>query len=104
MSRAPAMKCPHCRANAWARTSRELSPLLREIYYQCSDVECGHTWVATLEASRTLSPSAKANPTITKTLPSSQWIPSLGGPARPVLEGENDEQQSLFDRPGPCRM
>ncbi|MGB1763782.1 ogr/Delta-like zinc finger family protein [Alloalcanivorax xenomutans] len=97
MSRAPAMKCPHCRANAWARTSRELSPLLREIYYQCSDVECGHTWVATLEASRTLSPSAKANPAISKTLPSSQWIPTLSTAPKPVLKGGTDDQPSLFD-------
>lgn len=102
MRQAPAMKCPHCRANAWVRTSKELTPLLREIFYQCTDWECGHTWVATLEAIRTLSPSAKANPNITKILPRSQWVPSLGRPAPVSPAGGHDEQQSLFDESGPC--
>ncbi|MYM70508.1 transcriptional regulator [Pseudoduganella sp. FT55W] len=51
--------CPHCDARATARSSRQLSKTLREIYYQCTDVECGHTFVASLEATRTLSPSSK---------------------------------------------
>lgn len=55
------IKCPHCGAYAMARTSREQSKTLREITYQCSDVECGHTYVANLEIVRTLSPSAKPN-------------------------------------------
>lgn len=53
--------CPHCTKPAQARSSRELSRTLREIFYACSDPECGHTFVANLEAVRTLSPSAKPN-------------------------------------------
>lgn len=53
------IRCPHCDAGATARSSRQLSKTLREIVYQCVDPECGHTYVANLEAVRTLSPSAK---------------------------------------------
>ena len=63
------MKCPHCGMLATARTSRELSRTLREVKYQCRDIECGHTWMATLEAVRTLSPSGKPDPEIEAVLP-----------------------------------
>lgn len=53
------IRCPHCKARAIARSSRELSATMREIVYACLDPECGHTYVAQLEAVRTLSPSAK---------------------------------------------
>jgi hypothetical protein len=36
-----------------------MSATMREIVYACNDPECGHTYVAQLEAVRTLSPSAK---------------------------------------------
>ncbi len=32
---------------------------MREITYQCTDPECGHTYIAGLEVLRTLSPSAR---------------------------------------------
>ncbi|WP_414695494.1 ogr/Delta-like zinc finger family protein [Pedomonas sp.] len=62
--RLPAMQCPHCTAPAAARTSRAVTALYREIHYQCSDVECGHTFAASLSVMRTISPSAKPNPGI----------------------------------------
>jgi hypothetical protein len=49
--------CPHCDTPAVTRTSDRLSPLLREIYYQCTNVFCGHAFVATLEIVRTVTPS-----------------------------------------------
>lgn len=52
------IRCPHCKSRAIARNSREMSDTLREITYQCDNVECGHTYVANLEVVRTLSPSA----------------------------------------------
>lgn len=63
------MKCPHCGAWATARASQELSRTLREVFYQCKDLECGHTWAATLEATRTISPSGKPDPEIAAQLP-----------------------------------
>lgn len=97
----PAMKCPHCRTLGRIRSSKELSPLLREIYYQCDDLDCGHTWVASLEAIRTLSPSAKPNPAITKELPSSQWIPERIRTPLPAAECDGHEQIPLIDESGP---
>lgn len=66
------IRCPHCKARAIARSSRELSATMREIVYACLDPECGHTYVAQLEAVRTLSPSAKPKNDIR--LPISQHI------------------------------
>lgn len=37
---------------------------MREITYQCVKPECGHTYVASLEIRRTLSPSAMPRPGI----------------------------------------
>ncbi|WP_417159551.1 ogr/Delta-like zinc finger family protein [Streptomyces cyaneofuscatus] len=56
--------CPHCDSRAIARTSKALTSTMREIRYACVDPECGHTYVATLEIVRTLSPSAKPNPSV----------------------------------------
>ncbi len=53
--------CPHCRSRANARTSKEMSLTMREITFVCKNLQCGHIWVATLEAARTLSPSAIPN-------------------------------------------
>lgn len=68
------IRCPHCESRAIARSSQQLSVTLREITYQCQDVHCGHTYVATLEVVRTLSPSAKPNMEIN--------LPVLKRPAR----------------------
>ncbi|WP_269437767.1 ogr/Delta-like zinc finger family protein, partial [Ralstonia pseudosolanacearum] len=39
------------------RTSRELSLLSRELYFQCPDVECAYTCRAILSAVNTIAPS-----------------------------------------------
>ena len=57
-------RCPHCKAKAQVRTSKEITPILREISYSCPDPECGHTFVVHAEAVRTLSPSAKPDPLV----------------------------------------
>lgn len=57
-------QCPHCKSKATIRTSRPISPLLRELYFQCHDVECGHTFSAFLEVRETISPSAKPDPLV----------------------------------------
>ena len=57
-------RCPHCKAKAQVRSSKEITPILREISYSCPDPECGHTFVVHAEAVRTLSPSAKPDPLV----------------------------------------
>lgn len=61
------IRCPHCRQRAVTMTSRELSDLVREIYFQCVNIECGHRFVAHLGIVRTLVPSM--NPRDDVTLP-----------------------------------
>lgn len=58
------MRCPHCGQMAFVRNSVELSPLLKELYFVCRNLECGHIFVARLEPCRTVSPSAIPNPEI----------------------------------------
>lgn len=49
--------CPHCQGRMRTITSRPLSDLVREIYLDCMNVECGHRCVAHLGIVRTLVPS-----------------------------------------------
>ncbi|CAN7190423.1 ogr/Delta-like zinc finger family protein [Trinickia sp. LjRoot230] len=65
-------RCPHCRARAIARSSREMSLTFREVTYQCNNPECGHTYVVNMEFARTLSPSA--TPNLSLSLPFSQHV------------------------------
>lgn len=58
------LPCPHCEWPSTIRTSAQLSRLMREFVFCCTNPECGHTFVATLEVSRTLSPSATPDPSV----------------------------------------
>jgi hypothetical protein len=53
--------CPHCRSRMRTITSRLLSTLVREIYFDCMNVDCGHRCVAQLGLVRTLVPSLTPN-------------------------------------------
>lgn len=55
-----AIRCPHCNEPARVSTSTQLSPLVRESYYDCTDViECGHRFVVTSSIERTVVRSLK---------------------------------------------
>lgn len=62
-------QCPHCGSLAKMRTTRAVTPLFRELRFQCTNVDgddaCGHTFVAALTIERTIVPSARPNPRIT---------------------------------------
>jgi len=51
--------CPHCGGRVRTLTSRALSALVREIYFDCLDVTCAHRFVAQLGIVRTLTPSLR---------------------------------------------
>lgn len=53
--------CPHCQSRMRTITSRQLSPLVREIYFDCLNVDCSHRCVAQLGIVRTLVPSLVPN-------------------------------------------
>ncbi len=53
-----AIRCPHCGQPARIASSSQLSALVRESYYDCTDVvDCGHRFVATTSIDRTIVPS-----------------------------------------------
>jgi len=58
------MHCPHCRAVAIARSSNVLTSTSRDLFYQCANVACGHTFRAVLEINCTISPSAMPDPRV----------------------------------------
>lgn len=58
------IKCPHCGNSATIRTSKEMSPISREVYFQCSNYKCGHSWKSLLSAICTIVPSCMPNPDI----------------------------------------
>lgn len=80
------LRCPHCEAPANIRSSRNVTSLVRDLYIQCSDLECGHSFKAQLAITHTLSPSAKPNSRVA--LPyAARTIPPQNVPA---LEPAND--------------
>lgn len=83
---APMMLCPHCKAKAVARSSKTLSAMLREIRFVCVNTDCGHIFIGTLEAVRTVSPSAIPDPEVS--LPLSPHM-RLGLLAQQINEGLN---------------
>lgn len=58
------IKCPHCGSTSYIRTSRELSPLSRELYFECKNIRCRHAWRSLLSAICTIVPSNNPNPEI----------------------------------------
>jgi hypothetical protein len=62
------MRCPHCESLCKARTTREVTPLFREIRFQCTNIDgdepCGHSFVSSLVIERTIVASARPNPRI----------------------------------------
>lgn len=53
----PRMRCPVCEAQAFTRTSEEITPESRRLYYACSNIQCGMTFSASLTVERVISPS-----------------------------------------------
>lgn len=88
------MNCPHCGHRAQIRTSSELTPTMRQVYFLCQNLACGHSWVATLEAERTISPSGIPNPAINLPVMERKQVEALYD----ALHGDN-RQRSIFDEP-----
>lgn len=60
MKRGGAMRvyCTVCGQRGRITNSNQLSHDVSDLYCQCADAECGHSWVATLSFAHTLSPLA----------------------------------------------
>lgn len=59
--KSPVISCPVCDAKALTRTSEEITPVYRRLYYFCTNLECGMTWRAALVFEDVISPSAISN-------------------------------------------
>lgn len=51
--------CKECGQRGRITKTNRLSDEVSDLYCQCTDAECGHSWVATLSFAHTLSPSAR---------------------------------------------
>lgn len=90
------MACPHCGASSEIRTSRMVSKTMRELIFACTNVECGHTFVALTEIVRTLSPSATPDPAVN--LPLSSHV--RRDMVRVVLDNAHEaEHQARYTAP-----
>ena len=78
------LTCPHCGTIAVIRTSRELASTVREAGAQCTNLECGHTWIARIVAERTIAPSMMPRPGVH--IPISPRSPAAAAPAGNQME------------------
>ena len=53
--------CPDCGSKAIIGKTNRLSPAHADLYCSCTEPDCGHTFVANLSFSHTLSPSARTS-------------------------------------------
>lgn len=58
------LTCAHCDGVAQIRSSRKTSKLNTDLYVQCLDPHCGHTWKSTISVTYTIAPSVKPNPAV----------------------------------------
>jgi len=84
------MRCPHCNALTRTRTSKAITPTLRESNHLCTNTECGFAFVSFTEVAWALMPSACPNPAIDVPLGKHAYRgrqQAAGAPAdRPVAE------------------
>lgn len=69
----------------------ELSPTMRQVYFLCTNLVCGHSWVATLEAERTIAPSGIPNPNVNLPIMERRQVEAIAAAL------DNQPQRSIFD-------
>lgn len=57
-------RCPHCQSAANCRSSREIAITNRELYYECTNLFCGHAWKSSEIYDHGLRPSAIPDPKV----------------------------------------
>lgn len=64
VSRFAPMYCPHCNMRARVRSSKQITGQHRDMYYQCVNLFCGHTFKASLAYEFGIVPSNIPNPKV----------------------------------------
>lgn len=68
------ISCPHCGAGAFVRSSEQVTAMVRDVYLQCANHDCGFSWKAQLSFVHSLSPSAMARPGLNLPGPPADYI------------------------------
>lgn len=94
MPKVVGMDCPHCGKRAQIKASVKVSETLRTAYMYCTNLSCGHSWVAHIEAVRTISP-----PSLLCTNPNINLPLSPRGEQERIwsLINQDADQTSIFD-------
>lgn len=67
--------CPHCGNTALIRSSKQMSKLVKHATCSCLNPACGHSFIVSVEAIRTISPAAFPDPEVAAQLrQSDRWI------------------------------
>jgi len=95
------MNCPHCLAKARVRSSCEETNLSKRLNMECSNFDCGHTFVAALDIIHTVRPSACPDSRVQLRMSPPRSIPApandddtairTAGPEVPALRPANDD-------------
>ncbi|MDR7101443.1 ogr/Delta-like zinc finger family protein [Croceicoccus sp. BE223] len=88
------LRCPHCRSTVLRRTSREITPTFRELFYICRNAACGHSFKASLSYEYGLSPSGIPDPALNLPMRPMERMPGETIPAPGALPDPN--QLNLF--------
>lgn len=83
--------CPDCHSSLRVRNSFGMHELLREVYFECTNISCGATFSGQLELTHRLSPPAFANPLIKLPFADSALRRRASG------AGSNDRQMDIED-------
>lgn len=96
-------RCPHCHCAANCRSSREITVTHRELYYECTNLFCGHAWHASESYDYGLRPSVIPDPRVDLPMrvPNRQEVIELMRPVdaqQPDMFG--DAGAGMFEPPG----
>lgn len=83
-------RCPHCRSAANCRSNKEITATFHHLFYECTNILCGHAWRTSESYDHGLRPSAIPDPALDLPLrlPSRQDVLELmreRDPAQPEL-------------------
>ena len=72
--------CPYCSSRGKIRTSSALSDTLREYYFDCTNLDCGHAWKSEMTYVYGIRPSRASNPDVDLPMSQSQRGRPRSGP------------------------
>lgn len=88
-------RCPACQAPAIIRTPEDITPLVRNFYFHCTNTDCGQTWVSQLSVQHAICPSQMPDPIHPIPDCPSSWVRR-----RPPPPGFDPDQSTIFDHLG----